>query len=335
MKVLIISPLGFSITSLTRYAGIEKLAWQFSVELSKNHKVSVLGHADSIFPQGITNYPTEPIGDIFLSSELRQYQRYHHILRDFDVIHDFSHQHFASRFNYGMKSVNPFWHAPSTGLYPKSPYNIIGLSQWAVREFKRYYHQNAIYQNCIIVDTNVYKPLSTRTDRLLTLGKMSAEKGNLNAILLCKKLGVPLDVAGAKSDDKYEAEVKAQCDSQQIVFHGEVSDEKKMQLLQTCRALIYFMPQGYEEVTSHKVQEALLCGAGVVATRAGALPEIITQGVDGWLCSTDKEFEQAVKDIDKLQPEKTREATAKKYSIENVVAEHIELYQKVAEGLRW
>src|SRR3990167_4468703 len=297
MKVLLISPLGFAVNSKTKYSGIEVLVYNFASELVKNHAVGVMGHADSVFPDGVAVYPTRPLpSEKFLLDELRQYRLYQSVVRNYDVVHDFSHQHLIAR-HMNVPSLNLFWHAPALDQYPKAPYNIIALSQWAKREFERVYKQKARYQRSIALNTDIYKPsLRHRGERFLTIGRMSPEKGNLEAILLCKKLGVPIDVAGGRGVERgsreplteYEQEIKAHCDGKQVRYLGEVTEEGKLKLLYDCRALLYVT--NHPEVTSHKIQEAMLCGTPVIVPNIGAEPEIVTNGVNGFLCNTQQEY---------------------------------------------
>ena len=336
MKILLVSPLGTPINPETKYGGIERLVWDYANELRRDHEVTVMGHADSIFPEDVTLLGTRSKDpDVFVMAEVRQYQSWAYVLRDFNVIHDFSHQQFASRYTPALKSLNPFWHAPAIAQYPKSPYNIIALSRWAEREFKRVYKQDARYQQSIVVDPEIYCKGGKRGDRFLTLGIMSENKGNLEAIKLCQNVGVPLDVAGAPADKDYEDNLKVMCDGEQVRFLGEVTHEQKIELMQTCRALIYITPDAYSEVTSHKLQEAMFCGAPIITTPGGAFPEIVTDGVNGFLCASENEFIEAVKNVDKLEPDELYEEVAQTYSIRNVVADYVKLYQEVADGLRW
>ena len=330
-----ISPLGFPVNESTKYAGIEQLVWNFASELVKTHKVTVLCHSQSKFPLNVACLPIEPIKeDIYFNAEVRQYQTYQGILRNFDVIHDFSHQHFASRCNVNLPSLNIFWHAPNEIQYPKAPYNIVGLSKWACRSFAVYYHQNAKFQQTIALDTQKYADAGrARTDRFLTLGVMSPQKGNLEAAKLCKEAGVPLDICGQPFDGGYVKRVEEYCDGNNIIYHGEISEEKKILLYQSCKALIYHLP--VPEVTSHKVQEAMLCGAPVITQYIGALPEIITDGIDGILCDNDEDYRKALGNVSSLNPSSTHDKLVETYSIENVVKNYIPLYEKVAGGLRW
>ena len=338
MNILLISPLGFAIHESTRYAGIEKLVHSYARELCKKHNVSVMAHADSNFPHSVAFMPTRPLTneDIFLQAELRQYQQYQSVLRKYDVIHDFSHQHFASRFNPNLPSLNMVWHAPLVAKFPKSPYNIVMPSEWGRREFERVYNQKAKFQETITIDGRVYKPKPNvkRTDWFITLGIMRENKGNLKAVLLAKEAGIKLHVAGAKSDPLYEAEILKHCDDK-IRYLGEVSFHQKLTLMKTCKALIYAHSE--PEVTSHKVQEFMFCGAPVLCSRIGALPEIVTHGVNGLLYDNDRDFIHGIKyGLDQLIPvEGHFENFRKRFSIEMVVGNYLPLCEQVANGLRW
>ena len=343
MKVLLISPLGFAVNSETKYSGIEVLVYNFASELVKNHTVGVMGHADSVFPDGVTIYPTKPLpSEKFLLDELRQYRLYQSIVREYDVVHDFSHQHFISRHMANIPSLNLFWHAPALAQYPKAPYNIIALSQWAKREFERVYRQKARYQYSVCIDTRKYK-LSNRhrNNRFYALGRMGAEKGNLEAVMLASELKVPLDIQGARGTEfskgdpltDYEKEVLSYCDGKQIKYLGDLPEPEKIKIMQTNKALIY--PTNHPEVTSHKDQECLLAGMPVIVSNIGAAPEIVTHGVNGYLCNNAKEFMEAMKNVDKLDPLKVYDETVKRFGIEGVVPAYMKLYEEVANGLRW
>lgn len=339
MKILLISPLGFAVNENLRYGGIERLVWNFASELSKEHDVSVWGHSDSVFSPRVHvyDYRPQPADNIYFQSELRQYQIYQSTLREFDVIHDFSHQHLSARFNPNLPTLNIFWHAPNEVQYPKSPYNIIGLSQWACRMFEKYYHQKARYQQSIALDVGMYVPSGEqKSGRFLTIGRMAEEKGNLLAAEMCYKMEVPLDVCGADSDPAYKERVMALCDGKQIKYLGEVSEKKKLHLMQTCQGLIYATKR--PEVTNHKMQEAMLCGAMAIMPPIGAAPEIITDGVNGYLCSTEADFYDKINKVSKMGnyglPANYNEFR-ERYSISRVVKDYIPLYEDVANGARW
>jgi glycosyltransferase involved in cell wall biosynthesis len=212
-----------------------------------------------------------------------------------------------------------------------------------VWSFERYYRQKAIYQETIAIPKAEYKPNNgnKRGDRFLTIGRMSPDKGNLNAGILCKNIGVPLDIVGGRGCEQrdnpsltaYEQDCRNIADGEMIKFLGEVSDEQKIELMQTCKGLIY--ATSHTEITSHKVQECMFCGAPVILPNLGGLPEICTHGINGYLCSNEQEYTEAIKNVDKLEPMKLHKEVVDKYSVDNVVKNYVELYEKVANGLRW
>lgn len=327
----------------SRYTGIERLCYQFATELASiGHDVSLLAYKDSLIPNGVKLLPCDEQNDPSkpLMAEQKAFQKWQYLFRSFDVIHDWGHLHLIARIMPNMPVGSMLNNAPEHSKYDRAPYNIISWSQWGVRTFKRFYSRTARYQESVVIDPEVYKPSGKRGDRFLTIGRMSSNKGNLNAALLCKSLGLPLDVCGGRGAEttektperEYEKTVKELCD-ESIVFRGEVTDEEKIQLMQSCRALIYMT--NHTEITSHKVQEALFCGAPVIIPNRGGLPEIITEGVDGFLCNTESEYIEAIKNVDKLQPEKTHAAIVAKYNIHNVVRDYVKLYGEIANGVRW
>lgn len=342
MKILVFSPMELPFTVGARYSGLERLAVQFARYLSKDHDVTLLAHKDTDFPYGVHKLKCEGYTiNREIHAEQRAFQKYQEVFYDYDVIFDIGHLHLIARFMPSLKTVNVLNHAPEHAQYPKAPYNIVSWSKWGVGQFRKYYRQNARYQETIIVDPEVYYPKGKRGDRLLTIGRMSPEKGNLNAIMLCKKFGLPLDVVGGRGSEivggdairDYEKAIMDLCDDKEIIFHGEVSDEEKIELMRSCRALIYIT--NHTEITSHKVQEAMFCGAPVIIPNSGGLPEIVTNGIDGYLCGSEAEYILALDNLDKLDPTKTHDAVVNKYCPETVIDGYAGLFEQVIGGLRW
>jgi len=348
MRILVFSPIELPYTIGARYTGLEKLAVQFAEQWHKlGHDVALLAHKDTDIPRGIEFLPCEGYvdHDRTIHAEQKAYQQYQYMFRTYDVIWDISHLHLIARLMSNMPTANVFSANPeyeARSGHQKAPYNLISWSRWGVGQIRKWYHQGAKYQETIMVDPEVFKPSHRkRNDRFLTIGRMSPEKGNLNAVRLCKKLGLKLDVCGGRGSEMfggealtdYEKEVMDNCDGDNIVFWGEVDEEQKLELMKSCKGLIYMTD--HVEITSHKIQEAMMCGAPVIVPNHGGIPEIVTHGVDGYLCNDPAEYVMAIDKISTLTPSATREALIKKYSPVAVAQGYLSLFEKIKEGLRW
>lgn len=348
MNILLFSPIELPFTPYSRYTGLERLVVEFARELNQQgHSVTLLAHRDSIVPLGVKLLPCEGYSspDHSIHAEQKAFQRYQSEFYKFDVIHDWGHLHLIARLlGKHMPTLNMLNHAPVHGIYIKSPYNIISWSKWGVWSFKQVYKQNSRYQESIAIDTSIYKRDLTRkrTGRFLTIGRMSPDKGNLRCAQLCKSMGLELDIAGGRGSETnkdtpltpYEQAILDIADGQQIRFLGEVDDITKVDLMQTCEALLYTTT--HAEITSHKVQEAMFCGAPVIVPSIGGLPEIIEPDVNGYTCLTDEGYKNAIKNLDKLpMPEEAYIRLVEKYQTTNVVSNYVKLYEEVSKGLRW
>ncbi len=335
MKLLLVSPLAYKASPEIKYGGIERLVYQYSSELVKNHSVTVIGLEDSIYPEGVKLLPVPFIEP--LQNEVKAYQAYSYLFKGFDVIHDFSMLHIVGRLT-KLPALSIFWHAPSLAKYAKANYNIIALSDWAKWEFQRIYRQESIYKQSIVLDLDVYKPKLHRGDRFLTLGIMNHDKGNLDAIKYCKKFGIKLDVVGGRGSPtespltEYEKQIQSECDGDKIRFLGEVDEEQKIRLLQTAKALLYF--PHIPEVTSHKSMEAIACGCPVIAPNVGALPEVIEHGKTGYIFDDVSSILNYINNLSKID-ENYCHQSAQQWSIQKVVSDYTPLYERVLKGEYW
>lgn len=347
MKILVMSPIELPWTVGQRYSGLERLAVQFAEEWAKlGHEVSIIAHKDTSVMPPVKLLPCDGYEVIKRPdhAEIHAFNAYQSEVYKNDVVWDISHLHMIARYMINKSTANVFSANPqyeALDHHPKAPYNLISWSKWGVGQIRRWYHQDSRYQETIMVDPEVYKPGCPRTDRLLTIGRMSEAKGNLNAVQFCKDKSLPLDVAGGRGSEKaagdtltyYEKEVMSLCDGKQIIYHGEVAEEEKISLMQSCRALLYMT--NHVEITSHKIQEALFCGAPAIIPSTGGFPEIVTQGVDGFLCSNMNDYEQAIKNLGGLNVSATRMTLTQKYSPRIVAENYLKLFEQVSNGLRW
>lgn len=348
MKILIFSSLELPYTKDARFTGLERLAVQFAEELQKTgHDVTLLADKSTVVPKGVKFLPCEGYssGKRSPHAEVWAYAKYQHLFRAFNVIYDIGHLHLIARNMPNLPTCNMLNHAPVHARYPKAPYNIVSWSKWGVWAFRQYYNQDARYQETLAVDPDVYHPddnSNKRGERWLTIGRMSPDKGNLEAAQLCKAMKIPLDICGGRGSElsivnapltEYEEQCRKIADGDLIRFLGEVDETTKVKLMQTCKGLIY--ATNHTELTSHKLIEALMCGAPVVVPNIGGIPEMVVEGVNAWLCVSADQFINGMKRVGELEPMRVHKFVVEKHNIHTVVKNYVKLFEEVANGARW
>jgi len=344
LKVLLISTAIFPVPPV-RYGGIEGLLLDYVEELANlGVEVVVAAPKGSRLPKNVKLIETVDLAVHrgFTEPETVAYYNYAHRLKDFDVIHDFSHSHYAPIRDPSLKCINMCWFDPLWALtegktFPMPNYNIIALSQDQAANYLMAYKHRAIYQPTICVNPQRYAYSQDKSERFLFVGKMSWHKGALEAIKFCRELGVPLNVVGAKGlpnePDTYQNEVLWNCDDKQIVWYGNCSDEVKINLMQHAKALLY--PVQYPEAHSMKAAEAMMCGCPVITLDKGAMREVVDNDVTGYVAKDDQEFKEAMKKIDQLNPRLVHEKALERYGRSKIVKNWIPLYEAVSRGVRW
>jgi len=165
-------------------------------------------------------------------------------------------------------------------------------------------------------------------DYLLFLGRMSPDKGAHRAIWVAKETGLPLKLAGKKQDLKehryFHEFVEPHLDDE-IEYLGEVTHGEKVELLQNARATLF--PIEWEEPFGLVMIESMACGTPVIATRHGAVPEVIEDGVSGIIVDNYREMPAALERADALDPLELRRYAEERYGPERMVQDYLRVYE--------
>jgi glycosyltransferase involved in cell wall biosynthesis len=162
------------------------------------------------------------------------------------------------------------------------------------------------------------------------LGRMSPDKGPREAVLIARTAGVPLRIAAKLREPAeqqyFEAEVKPLLGGD-IEYVGELGEKDKLELVGDSFALLN--PMQWPEPFGLVMIEALACGTPVLTYAAGAAPEIVEQGVTGFLCADQAALIEAIGRIGELNRRDCRAAVAGHFSSERMVSEHLGLYEEM------
>jgi glycosyltransferase involved in cell wall biosynthesis len=185
------------------------------------------------------------------------------------------------------------------------------------------------------LDLQLYPCKPHRGDYLLFLGRMSPDKGAHRAIVVAMETGLPLKLAGKMQDPKehgYFAELVEPHLVDGIEYLGEVSHGQKVELLQNARATLF--PIEWEEPFGLVMIESMACGTPVIATRRGAVPEVIDDSRSGIIVDDYREMPAALERADALDPLECRRYVEERFAPARMVQDYLAAYEHAAGGVR-
>jgi glycosyltransferase involved in cell wall biosynthesis len=180
------------------------------------------------------------------------------------------------------------------------------------------------------LDLDAYPFSDRRGEYLLFIGRMSPQKGAGRAIAVAQEMGLPLKLAGKmhEADERaYFAREVAPHLSDRIEYLGEVSHEDKVRLLQRARCTLF--PIDWEEPFGLVMLESMACGTPVVATRRGAVPEVISPGESGLIVDRYEDLPGAVAQADQIDPASCRDYVETHFSEGRMVRNYLEAFSSL------
>lgn len=169
------------------------------------------------------------------------------------------------------------------------------------------------------------------TSYLAFLGRISPEKRADRAIEIASRAGMPLKIA-AKIDnvdrEYWETVIEPIVKSHQnIEFIGEIDEQQKGDFLGNAGALLF--PIDWPEPFGLVMIEAMACGTPVIAFRCGSVPEIIEDGVSGFVVNSVEEAADKVSLVLQLDRRGVRKAFERRFTAERMAADYLHLYRRL------
>jgi glycosyltransferase involved in cell wall biosynthesis len=337
LKVAILAPAWFAVPP-TGYGGIEWIVSLLADGLvDAGHDVTLFASGDSrtkaklaaIYPQA----PSREIGRTFpeIKHALSCFAR----ADEFDVINDHTGMLGCTLGATVATPVAHTVHGPLNGE-PGEIYELInkvapgvGLISISMNQREPMPHLNWIANCHNALDFSIYPLRPHRRDYLLFLGRLSPDKGAHRAVAVAIETGLPLKIAGKMQEPKERAYFHELVEPHLvdgIEFLGEVTHGEKVELLQNARATLF--PISWEEPFGLVMIESMACGTPVIATRWGAVPEVIEHGRSGIIVDHYTEMAAALEEADKLDPLELRKYVEEEFSPQRMVRDYVGAYEK-------
>ncbi len=342
MRVAVLAPVWFPVPP-SGYGGIE---WVVSLLadglVDAGHEVTLFAAGESRTKARLSyvyrEAPSEWIGNSFW--ELRHALACLERAGEFDVVSDHSGPLAATIGAHLSTPVVHTVHGPLDGepgeLYEQacrvSPR--VGLVSISLNQRSPKSHLPWVGNCPNALDFSLYPCHPHHGDYLLFLGRMSPDKGAHRAIAVAMETGLPLKIAGKKreaKEEQYFEQFVAPHLGPQIEYLGEVTHGEKVELLQNARATLF--PIEWEEPFGLVMIESMACGTPVIATRRGAVPEVIEHGVSGIIVDDYRIMPAALEEADALDPWQCRRYAERCFAPERMVADYLRAFRAQIERL--
>jgi glycosyltransferase involved in cell wall biosynthesis len=176
------------------------------------------------------------------------------------------------------------------------------------------------------------QPTSAKPEYLAFLGRIAPEKCPDRAIRIARACGIPLKVAAKvdKADTEYFNGVirPLLAEGGGVEMVGEIDDSRKAAFLSGAKALL--MPIEWPEPFGLVMIEAMACGTPVIACNRGSVPEVIDDGVTGFVVEDETEAVAAVARIDSLDRARIRTVFEQRFTARRMAEDYVEIYESLA-----
>jgi glycosyltransferase involved in cell wall biosynthesis len=181
---------------------------------------------------------------------------------------------------------------------------------------------------------NLLRPKPIKPSYFAFLGRIAPEKGVDRAIRIAEHCGMPLKVA-AKVDnvdrEYFEEQILPLMKSAEVDYIGEINDTHKSEFLSGAMALL--VPIDWPEPFGLVMIEAMACGTPVIAFNRGSAPEVIDDGVTGFVVEDINGAIGAVDRLSHLSREKIRRRFEQRFTARRMAQDYLSVYRSMADRI--
>lgn len=338
MKIAQIAPLA-ECCPPRLYGGTERIVSYLTEELVRQgHRVTLFASGDSktnaeLVPCCDTALRLNPAVRDHLPYHLRMLEQVRQRADEFDVLHfhtDFLHYPLAAAFGDRMvTTLHGRLDLPDLPpLYSAFPqYPLVSISDDQRRPLPGANWASTVHHG-LPKDLLPFSPVP-KTGYLAFLGRISREKRPDRAIEIAARAGLPLRIAAKIDavDQAYWDEIIGPMVAAHphVEYVGEINERQKAEFLGDARALLF--PIDWPEPFGLVMIEAMACGTPVIAFRNGSVPEVINEGVTGFIVRDVEEAAAAVRGLDRLDRTKVRAAFEERFTAERMAEDYLTIYR--------
>lgn len=319
-----------------QYGGIERIVDMIINGLvEKGHKVTLIANSaskpncdliawKSVSSRGIVNN----IKNSFVLTNT--------FIKGFDIVHSFSRlAYLTPLLPFSVPKIMSYQREPSLRQIKKAiiisknkSLIFTGCSNYITNQIKTLAPAFTVY-NGVDISKYTFNQNVDVDAPLIFLGRIEFIKGTHIAIEIAKKTNKQLIIAGnipneLKHKEYFNNEIRPHLNDQ-IKYIGPVNDKEKNDLLKNSYA--FLMPILWNEPFGIVMAEALACGTPVIGFNRGSVPEIVQNGLNGFICDNLNEAINAVKEISNISRSNCRAIAENKFSQSVIVNNYLELYE--------
>ncbi len=185
------------------------------------------------------------------------------------------------------------------------------------------------------LDTSLYEVREKKKRYLSFIGRIAPVKGVHLAIQVARKAGIPLKIAGEVQplfQDYFDSQVKPHIDGNLVEYLGSADMSAKNELLADSLTMLF--PIQWDEPFGLVMIESMACGTPVLALPGGSVPEIVKDGISGFVCTDVDEMAARAQQLEQepMSARSIRKYVEQNFSIGRMVDEYIKLYSAMLAG---
>jgi glycosyltransferase involved in cell wall biosynthesis len=177
---------------------------------------------------------------------------------------------------------------------------------------------------------SAFRPTFEPGSYLAYLGRLTREKGPEAAMQIARAAGMPLRIAAKvpRGDRGYfKEELEPKIDGDQVRLTGEVNDATKERFLGDAAALLF--PIDWPEPFGLVMIEAMACGTPVIAFRSGSVPEVVDDGITGFIVDGEAQAVAAVGRLGELDRHQVRSRFEDRFTSRRMAEQYVGHYEKL------